>query len=104
MEQDFVAADQIRIRESFIEGGYGQPHGEIVVNQLLAAMIASGKFDIPDYPMLIEEAFRLHSILVVRYDREAKREVEGTVDPKPPASETDTNSDPNSEAFDPIPF
>jgi len=93
----------LKIRDSFCEPTYMRPHGEIVVTQLVAAMIASGKFELSDYPRLVEEAIKLNVLLVTRFESEWKREVEEPTPPKPPSSEKNSlNSD--SEAYDPIPF
>jgi hypothetical protein len=67
-------------------------------------MIASGKYELEEYPRLAEAAIKLTAILVIRFDNEVKREVQETTSPKPPASEKGTNSDPDSEAYDPLLF
>ncbi|MEG4329878.1 hypothetical protein [Microcoleus sp. herbarium5] len=104
--EGFTPEQLLKIRDSFDDPTYSRPHGEIVVTQLLAAMIASGKYELEEYPRLVEAAVKLNAILVIRFDSEVHREVRGITDPKPPESENSTNSDsdPNSEAYDPIPF
>lgn len=102
--EEFTTAQKLKIRDYFDDPNYPQPHGEIIATQLLAAMIASGRYELEEYPRLVEATVRLTAILVIRCDNEVKREVRETTVPKPPASEKDTNSDPNSEAYDPIPF
>ncbi|MCC3473288.1 MAG: hypothetical protein JGK38_23830 [Microcoleus sp. PH2017_15_JOR_U_A] len=102
--EEFTTEQKLKIRDYFDDPNYSQPHGEVVATQLLAAMIASGKYELEEYPRLAEAAIRLTAILVVRFDDEVKREVRETTNPKPSASEKDTNSDPDSEACDPIPF
>ncbi|MEG4251087.1 hypothetical protein [Microcoleus sp. Pol10D4] len=93
----------LTIRDYFREPDCHQPHGEVVATQLLSAMIASGKYDLDEYPRLAEAAVKLTTILAVRFHNEVRREVEETTSPKSPDSEKDfTNSD--SEVYDPIPF
>ncbi|MEG4915764.1 hypothetical protein [Microcoleus sp. B7-D4] len=96
----------LAIREYFCEPDCNQPHGEVVATRLLAAMLASGKYEMEEYPRLAEAAVSLTTILVVRFHNELKRgEVEEPRTPKSPELEKDsTNSDPASEAYDPIPF
>ncbi len=101
--EEFTAEEKLTIRDYFFEPNYPQPHGEVVAAQLLSAMITSGKYELEEYPRLAEVAIKLAAILAVRSDREVKRDQETTA-PKPPASDNDLNSDPDSEAYDPIPF
>jgi hypothetical protein len=100
--EDFTAEQKLKIREYFDDPTYPQPHGEEMVAKILAAMIASGKYKLEEYPRLVEAAIKLIHILIVRFDNQMA-ELRGDDIPKPPASES-TNSDPNSEAYDPIPF
>jgi hypothetical protein len=101
--EEFTAEQKLKIRDSFDDPNYSRPHGEIVVTQLLAVMIASGKYELEEYPRLVEAAVKLNAILVIRFDSEVKREVQEMTSPKPLDSEKDSmNSD--SEAYDPIPF
>ena len=98
VNEKFTAEQKLKIRDSFDDPCCSRAHGSIVVAELLAAMIASGKYDFEEYPRLVEEAFKLNALLTLRFDDEAKRKIET---PKPLASELE-NSD--FEACDPIPF
>lgn len=104
--KDFTSEEKLTVRDYFCEPSYPQPHGEVVAVQLLSAMITSGKYELEEYPRLAEAAIKLVAVLAVRFDREVNRErgAQETTNPKPPASENDLNSDPDSEAYDPIPF
>ena len=103
--EGFTPEQLLAIREYFCEPDCNQPHGEVVATQLLAAMLASGKYELEDYPRLAEAAVKLTTILVVRFHNELKRgEVEEPTSPKSPESEKDSTNF-NSEAdYDPIPF
>lgn len=91
--EGFTPEQLLAIREYFCEPDCNQPHGEVVATQLLAAMLASGKYELEDYPRLAE------------FHNELKRgEVEEPTSPKSPESEKDSTNF-NSEAdYDPIPF
>lgn len=103
--EEFTTERKLKIRDYFDDPNYPQPHGEVVAAQLLSAMIASGKYELEEYPRLVEAAIRLTGIFVLRLDSQMceLRESRGD-NPKPPASEPDRNSDSDSEAYDPIPF
>ncbi|MEG4419407.1 hypothetical protein QUA70_12460 [Microcoleus sp. LAD1_D5] len=78
-----------------------------MATQLLAAMIASGRYGADQYADLVEIAVDLTGLLVTRFDNQMAqlRELRDDSNPKPSASESDLNSDPDSEAdFDRIPF
>lgn len=101
--KEFTSEQEHIIRDYFCELSYPQPHGEIVAAQLLAAMIASGKYELEEYPRLAEAAIRLAGLLALRFDQ-VTREVQETTAPKPPALDKDSVNF-NSEAdYDPIPF
>lgn len=103
--EGFTAEEFLVIRDYFDDPNYPQPHGEVMATQLLAAMIASGKYELEEYPRLVEAAIRLTDIFVIRLDAQMRELREVRADnPKPPASENDMNSNPESEAYDPIPF
>ncbi|MEG3838915.1 hypothetical protein [Microcoleus sp. herbarium14] len=102
--EEYTFDQKLKIRDYFDDPNYPQPHGEVVAAQLLSAMIASGKYELEEFPRLAEAAIKLTAILVIRFDNEVKREVRETTSPKSPTSERGTNSDPDSEAYDPIPF
>jgi hypothetical protein len=105
--EDFTAEQKLKIREYFEDPAYPQPHGEVMAAQLLAAMIVSGKYELEEYPRLVEASIKLTKILVIRFNDQMSelRESRGDDNPKPQASEKESaNSDPNSEAYDPIPF
>jgi hypothetical protein len=104
--EEFTAEQKLKIRDYFDDPNYPQPHGEVMATQLLAAMIASGKYELEEYPRLVEVAIRLTGIFVIRLDAQMceLRELRDDNNPKPSASEKDQNSDPDSEAYDPIPF
>lgn len=93
--------EKLAICDYFDDPNYPQPHGEVVAAQLLSAMIASGKYELEEYPRLAESAVRLTTLLAVRFHREVKREVQEGTTPKP-ATENFTNSD--TTGYDPIPF
>lgn len=99
--EEFTTEQYLKIRDSFDDPNYPRPHGEIVVTQLLAAMIASGKYELEEYPRLVEAAIKLNAILVIRFNDEVKREVQETTAPKPPLEKDAMNSEPD---YDPIPF
>jgi hypothetical protein len=105
--EEFAFEQKLIIRDYFECPDYPQPHGQVVAAQLLAAMIASGKHELEEYPRLVEASIRLASIFAIRFDNQLSelRVSQGDDNPKPQASEKgSTNSDPNSEAYDPIPF
>jgi hypothetical protein len=94
--KEFTREQQELICDYFRGPGYPQPFGENVVTQLLSSMIASGKYEMEEYPRLAEAAIQLTKILALRFDEEA-----GCFESKPdPKSEGDIQS---SEDF-PIPF
>ena len=103
--EGYTTEQLLKIRDYFDDPNYPQPHGEVMATQLLAAMIASGKYELEEYPRLVEAAIRLTGLFVIRLDSQMSelREVRGD-NPKPLASENDMNSNPESEAYDPIPF
>lgn len=107
-KKDFTHSEKSVIRDYFEDTNYPQPHGEVIAVQLLSAMVASGYYSLEDYPKLVEYAIKLTCLLVVELDKQLSSELrdsEGEDNlPKPPASEGDLNSDPDSEAYDPIPF
>jgi hypothetical protein len=94
--KELTAEELRKIRESFQYLESPRPHGEIVVSHLLAAMIASGQYSIEEYPRLVEAAFSLNAILVIRFNEAVNGEVGRPESPKPT-----TNSNPD---YDPIPF
>lgn len=100
--EDFTSEEKLAIRDYFDDPNYPQPHGEVVATQLLAAMIASGKYNLEEYPRLAESAVRLTTLLAVRFHREVKREVRETTNPKSATAEDSTNFD--STGYYPIPF
>ncbi|XZN95047.1 MAG: hypothetical protein ACM65K_19545 [Microcoleus sp.] len=102
--KQFTFEQKLKIRDYFDDPNYPQPHGEVMAVQLLSAMIASGKYELDQYPRLVEAAIRLTGLLVIQLDSQMceLRELRGEY-PKPPASEKDANFD-DSEAYDPIPF
>ncbi len=103
--EEFTPEQLLKIRDYFYDSRYSQPHGEVMATQLLAAMIASGKYELEEYPRLAEAAVRLTGVLVIRLDAQMRELCGLRADsPKPPASEDDLNSDPDSEAYDPLPF
>ena len=96
----------LAVREYFCEPDCNQPHGEVVATRLLAAMLASGKYEMEEYPRLAEAAVKLTTTLVVHFHNELKRgEVEESTNPKSPEPEkSSTNSDSLNPDYDPIPF
>ncbi len=104
--KELTFEQKLKIRDYFDDPNYPQPHGEIMAVQLLSAMIASGEYELDQYPRLVEAAIRLTGLLIVRLDSQMcdLRELRDESNPKPPASENDLNSDPDSEDYDPIPF
>ncbi|MEG4441982.1 hypothetical protein QUB47_19075 [Microcoleus sp. AT9_B5] len=105
--ENLTPDQQLAIRDYFDDPNYPQPHGEVVATQLLSAMIASGRYELEEYPRLAEAAVKLTTILAVRFHTEVKREV--TTNPKLPAAEKEkdsmsSNCDSNSADYDPIPF
>ncbi|MEG4058557.1 MULTISPECIES: hypothetical protein [unclassified Microcoleus] len=103
----FTFEQRLKIRDYFDDPTYPQPHGEVMATQLLAAMIASGRYGVDQYDDLVELAMNLTGHLVTRFDAQMceLRELRDDSNPKPSASENDLNSSSNSEAdFDPIPF
>ena len=103
--EGFTTEELLVIRDYFNDPNYPQPHGEVMAAQFLSAMIASGKYELEEYPRLVGAAIRLTDIFVIRLDAQM-RELRDLRDssPKPQASENDLSSDPDSEAYDPIPF
>jgi hypothetical protein len=102
--EEFTLDQKLKIRDYFDVPNYPQPHGEVIAAQLLAAMIASGKYELEEYPRLVEASIRLANIFVIRLDNQMS-ELRGDDTPKPQALEKGSaNFDPNSEAYDPIPF
>lgn len=104
---EFTFNQKLKIRDYFDDPNYPQPHGEAMAAQLLAAMIASGKCELEEYPRLVEAAMKLTALLITRFDAQMceLRELRDDNNPKPSASENDLNSSPDSEAdFDRIPF
>jgi hypothetical protein len=90
------------ILEYYDDPNYPQPHGQIVASQLLAAMIASGKYELEEYPKLVEASIALTNLFIIRVHDQMTGFRSGN-DPKPPASEKGSTT--NSEAdYDPIPF
>ncbi|MEZ2250228.1 hypothetical protein [Microcoleus sp.] len=102
--KQFTFEQKLKIRDYFDDPNYPQPHGDVMAVQLLSAMIASGKYELDQYPRLVEAAIRLTGLLVIQLDSQMceLRELRGEY-PKPPASEKDASFD-DSEAYDPIPF
>ncbi|MEG4815619.1 hypothetical protein [Microcoleus sp. K5-D4] len=105
--EEFTFNQKLKIRDYFDDPNYPQPHGEVMATQLLAAMIASGRYGLEEYPRLVEAAIRLTGVCVTRFNAHMGelRELRDDNNPKPSASENDLNSNPNSEAYyNPIPF
>jgi hypothetical protein len=104
--EEFTFQQKLIIRDYFDDPNYPQPHGEVIATQLLAAMIASGKYELEEYPRLVEAAIRLAGVFVIRLNAQMceLRELRDDNNPKPSASESDLNSNAASEAYDPIPF
>ena len=97
--EEFTFDQKLKIRDYFDDPNYPQPHGEVMATQLLAAMIASGKYELEEYPRLVEASIKLAAILIIRFKKQMC-ELRGDDSPKPQASEPT-----NSEAdYDPIPF
>lgn len=99
---NITSEEELAIRDYFCDPSYPQPHGEVMATQLLSAMIASGKYELEEYPRLAEVAVRLTILLAVRFHRELNREVQEATTPKPATAEDFTNSD--DAGYDPIPF
>jgi len=102
--EEFTLEQKLKICDYFDYPNYPQPHGEVMATQLLAAMIASGKYELEEYPRLVEASIRLASILAIRFDNHSKElhESRGDDNPKPQVLEkgsTNSNAD-----YDPIPF
>lgn len=103
--EGFTTEQFLKIRDYFDDPNYPQPHGEVMATQLLAAMIASGKYELEEYPRLVEAAIRLTGVFVIRLDAQMSelRDLK-TNNPKPPASDKDSLSFDSEAGYDPIPF
>ncbi|WP_293341083.1 hypothetical protein [Microcoleus sp. CAWBG58] len=102
MSGNFTASEQLFIQDYFTDPSYPQPHGEVVSTKLLAAMIASGQYEMEDYPRLVEASLRLTKILIAGFRTEVELVVR-----KVEVSDTDELNRPSSldsQGFDPIPF
>jgi hypothetical protein len=107
--EELTFDQKLMIRDYFDDPDYPQPHGEIMATQLLAAMIASGKYELEEYPRLLEASIRLVRKLVIRFDNQMSqlrelRESRGDDNPKPQASEKVFPNNSDSADYDPIPF